>query len=477
MGNGAGNIAKTDDRQSGPIRTVLADRADIQARTRTQEEDEQGEHMAIQRADQNGKLPTRPTHHRVSVLSVCSVAIFLSVSSVLSVALSAQDWSQWRGPARTGASAVFKAPATWPDRPKQAWKVTAGAGHASPIVGEGRVYLFARVGEREGTTAFDLATGKQLWQQLYDAPYQVNSAASAHGKGPKSTPVYDRGRVYTFGISGILSALQAADGRVVWKKDFAKEFPATSPEYGTSMSPVVAGDLLIVHVGGTGNGALLGIDTATGQTKWSWKGDGPGYASPVIAELGGTRQIITQSQRHLVALSAADGRVLWQVPFTTEFEQNIVTPVVVDDLVIAAGIGNPTRAFRVSQAGGQWKTANVWENADLPMYMSSPVESGGYLYGLTSRNRGQFFCVDARTGKTMWTTKGREAENAALVTAPGLVMAVTTEGELAVLRANPKQFDPVKRYTVAESPVWAHPAVTANGLVIKDADALIYWVF
>ena len=450
--------------------------------------------MATHLTNRSATLALDPWSNRLfSVLSVLSVACFLFVCSAV---VAAQDWPQWRGPARSGATAAFKAPATWPDRPKQVWKVQAGVGHASPIVADGRVYLFARIGEREGLTAFDVATGKQLWQQVYDAPYQINSAATAHGKGPKSTPVYDSGRVYTFGISGILSAVQAADGRVVWKKDFSKEFPATSPEYGVSMSPVVAGGVLIVHAGGAGNGALFGIDTATGQPKWSWKGDGPGYASPVLAEIGGTRQIITQSQRSLVSLSAADGRLLWQVPFKTEYDQNIVTPVVVGDLVIYAGVGDPTTAIKVTQvvrkpasapgaaAGsrrspgeGGWQTAKVWENAEIPMYMSSPVESGGYLYGLTNRNRGQFFCVDARTGKMMWATRGREAENAALVTAGGVVMATTTEGELVVLRANPKQFDLVKRYTLADSPVWAHPAVLANGVVIKDAESLARWAF
>jgi outer membrane protein assembly factor BamB len=425
-----------------------------------------------------------------SPLFVLSVACLVSVSSVV-----AQDWAQWRGPQRTGATAAFKAPATWPDRPKQVWKVKAGAGHASPIVAEGRVYLFARVGEREGATAFDLATGKQLWQQLYEAPYAMNSAATSHGKGPKSTPVYDRGRVYTFGISGILSAFQAADGRIAWKRDFTKDFPTTAPDFGVSMSPILAGNLLIVHVGGSGNGAILGVDTATGQTKWSWKGDGPGYASPVLAELGGTRQIITQSQRHVVSLAAADGRLLWQIPFTTEYEQNIITPVVVGDLVIYAGIGKPTTAIRVTPAGaasapeaaarsrrslgegGGFQTAKVWENADIPMYMSSPVEIHGYLYGLTTRNRGQFFCVDARTGKTTWTTKGREAENAAFIAAGDLLLAVTTEGEVVVMRANPKQFDLVKRYTVADSPIWAHPAMVPNGLIVKDAETLAFWAF
>jgi outer membrane protein assembly factor BamB len=109
--------------------------------------------------------------------------------------------------------------------------------------------------------------------------------------------------------------------------------------------------------------------------------------------------------------------------------------------------------------------------------MSTPVESGGYLFGLTHHRRGQFFCLDLRTGKTMWTTKGREGENAALVTAGGLVMAMTTEGELVVLRSNAKAFEAVKRYTLAESAVWATPALVGGGIVVKDADTLAYWVF
>jgi outer membrane protein assembly factor BamB len=189
------------------------------------------------------------------------------------------------------------------------------------------------------------------------------------------------------------------------------------------------------------------------------------------------RQVITQSQRHVIGLSLADGRLLWEIPFTTAYEQNIVTPVVVNDLLVYGGLSKPTTAVRIEQQGGKWVTSQVWENADVPMYMSSPVESDGYLFGLSNRNRGQFFCVDARTGKTMWTTKGREAENASLVTAGQLVMAVTTEGELIVARNSAKEFDVVKRYTVAESPVWAHPAPIGTGVVIKDEKTLTYWGF
>jgi outer membrane protein assembly factor BamB len=218
---------------------------------------------------------------------LASLAVFAMSSSALAL----QDWPQWRGPARTGAVDAFKPPAQWPDRPTQIWKVQAGAGHSSPIVVGGRVYLFSRTGEQESFSARDLANAKEIWRQSYDAPYQMNSAATAHGKGPKSTPVHDRGRLFTFGISGILSAWQAQDGRLLWRRDFNKDFPSTVPDFGVAMSPVIAANLVIVHAGGAGNGAVMALDPATGTTRWAWKGDGPAYASPVVATFAGTPQM------------------------------------------------------------------------------------------------------------------------------------------------------------------------------------------
>jgi outer membrane protein assembly factor BamB len=401
----------------------------------------------------------------------------LTVAVLLAATVSAQDWNQWRGPARTGATAAFRAPATWPERPKRIWKVPAGVGHSSPIVAAGRVFLFSRIAEQEVITAYDVATGKQIWRQGYDAPYKMNPAAAGHGEGPKSTPVFDQGRLFTFGISGILSAWDAKDGAVLWRKDFRKDFPSTSPEYGVAMSPVVASGRLIVHVGGAGKGAILALDPARGGVLWSWKGDGPAYSSPIVADIGRTEHAITQSQSHVVGLSLADGRLLWRIPFTTSYDQNSVTPIVLDDLVIVSGLAKPLAALRVVLEDGKWVLAKVWQNDALPLYMSSPIVFDNHLYGLSQRNRGQFFCVDGRTGKTLWTTRGREGENAAMILAGNLLLATTTEGELIVARATPAAFEVIKRYTIAESPVWAHPAVVFNGVLIKDAESLAYWTF
>jgi outer membrane protein assembly factor BamB len=179
----------------------------------------------------------------------------------------------------------------------------------------------------------------------------------------------------------------------------------------------------------------------------------------------------------VIGLSAADGSLLWSIPFTTTFDQNIVTPMVIGDLVVYSGVEQPLTAVRITQAGGKWNAVPVWRNPDLPMFMSSPVPWNGQLCGLTHRNKGQFFCVDAKTGATVWTTRGREGENAALVAAGNVLLAATTEGELVVAQRNGAKIDIVKRYTVAESPIWAHPVPAGRGVLIKDMETLALWEF
>ena len=387
-------------------------------------------------------------------------------------AFAAGDWPQWRGPARDGAAADL-ARTTWPATLRPAWKVSVGVGHSAPVVVGGRVYLFSREGEEETLQAFELASGKRVWRQAYAAPYTMNSAAFSHGPGPKATPTVAGGRVFTFGISGILSAFDAASGRVAWRKEFGKEFPSTSPTYGAAQSPVVDGSRVIVHVGGDGNGALTAFDMATGAVAWSWKGDGPGYASPVVADIAGTRQVVTFTEKMLVGIAAASGRLLWSVPYTTDYSQNAVTPVVNGNVMIISGLDHPVQALRViASKGGGWTTEKVWENPDVALYMSSPVLAGGRLYGLSHRKKGQLFCIDVATGKTIWLSEGRIGENASLVVAGNAVLALTTEGELIAFEAGGPAFKVLRRYTVADSPTWAHLAVAGDGILVKDERSL-----
>ena len=401
--------------------------------------------------------------------------LFAVTLFVALVTAHAQEWPQWRGPNRDGVVTGLAEPKAWPATLKTKWKVTIGEGHSSPVVSAGRVYTHSRQEGNEVVASLDLATGKILWQQKYPAAYHAIPPAQRHGDGPKSTPLIYQGKLYTLGISGTLSCFDLATGKPLWRKTFSDEFKVTWPMFGTAMSPLGDDGAVIAHVGGPDHGALTAFYAATGEVKWRWTGDGPAYASPIIVNLGGTRQIVTQSQQNIVGLSVATGQLLWQIPFTTEYVQNIVTPLVYRDLLIFSGINKGVFAVRVSQQGGKWTTQEVWRNDAVPMYMNSPVADGDLIYGFGHRNKGQFFCLDARTGKTLWTTDGRGGDNAAIVHSGSLLFLLTDDANLIVARKNPKAYEEIRRYRVAESPTWAHPVVLGRQILIKDLHTLALW--
>ena len=384
----------------------------------------------------------------------------------------AADWPQWRGPERDGHVSEELLPDRLPPELTAQWSVEVGIGHASPIVVGERVYVFTRRGESETLSARDLASGKEIWSTQYPAPYSMNSAASGHGKGPKATPTAARERIFTLGIGGILSAFRAADGKLLWQQDFSDRFTATSPSYGAAMSPLVAGERVIAHVGGDAGGALMAFDAASGQTVWSWDGDGPAYASPVAAEFSGIRQVVTQSRSRVVGVALDTGRLLWSLPLKTPWEQNSVTPVVGGDLLIYSGLDQGTRAVRPRLANGDWSIDELWSNREVGFYMSTPVLASDRLCGFAHQRKGQFVCLDSASGAVLWATEGREGENAAVLAAGARLLALTDDAVLRVFALDSGRYAPVARYEVAASATWAHPVILSDGLLIKDKTQL-----
>ena len=390
------------------------------------------------------------------------------------------DWPQWRGTNRDGA-ATFSSPATWPDKLNLKWKVDVGIGYAAPIIAGDRVFAFSREGEDEVMRALDATTGKVVWETKYNATYKPNPAAtSKHGTGPKSTPTYADGRVFSLGMTGVVTAFDAVTGKQLWQT--AK--PAVETLYHTGQSPIVDRGLVIVHVGGHNNGALTAFDERTGAVKWAWTGDGPAYGSPIIVDLGGTRQVITITQDNLVGVSASTGELLWKRPFSVRATRNAVTPIIhnppagsgaASQIVIVSGLGMPVTGFKVINKSGQWSSEDVWVNNDISMDMSTGVVIGETLYGFSAKNSGQFFAVDANTGQTLWLSEPRQTENAAIVRAGDLWFALNTEAQLMVLRANPKQMEVLKRYEVAQSATWAQPVLAGQRVLIKDLSAISLW--
>lgn len=403
---------------------------------------------------------------RISVL----VATLLTPNAA---SASAGDWPQWRGPARDGNVKGIQLPAAWPKTLKEQWKVTVGVGHSSPLVADGKIFHHTRLGDEEVLLSLDAATGKELWRsQGLAVAYQMNSAATGHGKGPKSTPVLSNGKVYTLGITGVLSCHDARDGKLLWRKEFSKQYPQTSPLYGTAMSPIIDNGMLIAHVGGHDKGSLTAFDAATGKVMWSYDADGPAYSSPVITTLAGARQLVTFTQKELIGLNAATGKLLWKMAAKTQYDTNCVTPLVYKDLLIISLEGQGMSAIRIAKQGANYSPQEAWRNADNELYMNSPILEGNLIYGLSIKKRGQFFCLDAETGKTIWQGPGRMGENASMLNAGKVLLFLTNDANLYVIKPGAQKFEPVAQYTVATSPTWAHPVFLGNRILVKDETTL-----
>ena len=328
------------------------------------------------------------------------------------------------------------------------------------------VYAFVRRGGREVMLSLDASTGEELWSAGYSAPYSPGQPAAAHGAGPKATPSYRDGKLFTLGVSGIVAAFDASDGRLLWKT----EPPAEPPYFGAASSPIAGAGVVIAHPGNYG--PLTAFDAATGEIEWT-AGDGGFFASPVLARIDGVRQVISVTREGVIGVALPAGRLLWRHP--SKGGQGGPTPVMHGDAVIVSGNNLGTAAFRPVLRNGTWITETLWETDEVSMYLSTPVVIANSLFGLSQRSAGQYFALDATTGQVLWLGPSRAAENTAVAKAGDLIFLLNEDAELIVARGNRKQLEPLRRYTVAQTPTWAQPAISGRRLFVKDVGSLGLW--
>jgi outer membrane protein assembly factor BamB len=398
----------------------------------------------------------------------------LSFASALPVLIGGQnapgDYPQWRGQHRDGSASAFAPPSSWPTALTRRWTREIGDGYSTPLVVNDIVYAFTRQQEDEVLTALHAKTGAVIWQRSYRAPYAPIAPAAAHGPGPKATPVFYQRRIYSLGISGILSAFDAASGNLVWQSPA----PLESPVYGAATSPAADEGLVLVHPGNYG--PLTAFDAVSGAIRWSGA-EGGVFASPLITELDGTRQVVTVTQRHVVGMSVRDGQVLWRYPWPMRATPSAITPVLYADTILVSGQGMGITAIKPRKDGDTWRVDLIWETKDASLFLSNPVLIDDTLYGLSERASGQFFALDARTGRVLWLGPPRQAANTAIVKADHLLFLLSDNAELLVARASRNGFEPLTRYTVAPSATWAQPAISGGRIFVKDTSSITLWTF
>jgi len=402
-----------------------------------------------------------------SIITTVGIVMLASVGSVW-----AQDWAQWRGPNRDGKLNGFVAPRSWPKELTQKWKVTVGVGDSSPALVGDKLYAFGRQEADEVISCIDAVSGKALWQEIYPAQFVVTGVSARH-PGTRSSPVVAEGKLCVLGVGGILSCVDAATGKVLWRKQSAADYLDTEYQFESSMSPIVIDGLCIAYVGGKGQGTLIAFDLASGQAKWKYTGEAPAPSSPVIMTVDGVRQIVTIDEKQVIGVSLADQTLLWQVPFKAR-PVNATTPVIDGPMVYVTGQGMGTLAIKVVKKEGRFAAETVWTNSDTQAgsTFTTPVLRDGLLFGYAAA---KLQCLSAQTGKVLWTDTTARGRSAAVVDAGSCLIALAVNGELSVYLPSDKQYMELAHYEVGDPEIWAHPVVAGKSIFIRDKESVTLW--
>jgi outer membrane protein assembly factor BamB len=400
--------------------------------------------------------------------------LFIIALVLIANPASAQEWSQWRGPARDGQVSAANSPSSWPASLKRSWRVEVGEGYSSPVVSANRAFIHSRRDPDEIVFAINVASGQILWQQKYLANFKKNQYAVNMAKGPNATPLVLGKRLFTLGGSGILTAWDTATGRRLWTNDYSGTVDSSKLFCGTAASPLEVGGNVVVQVGSDVHGGqLIALNPATGAELWNWKGPGPGYSSPVLIQLAGKTQIATLTESSIVGIDARTGQQLWSTPFPDEWHENIVTPLWTGSRLVVSGTRQGTHAYELKQVAGKWEAVESWKNPDIGMYMSSPVFGDGLIYGHSARRKGQFVALNAETGKVRWITEGREGDHASVLMTPASIVFLTNGADLIVVPRNSEKFTVERRYDVADAETWAIPVLIGKDILVRDATGLM----
>jgi outer membrane protein assembly factor BamB len=373
------------------------------------------------------------------------------------------DWPGLRGRDRDGIVRGVRIETDWSKSPPVVlWRRPIGPGVSSFAVRGDLLYTQEQRGEEELVACHSVTTGEPVWRHR-----DATRFWDAHvGAGPRATPTLSGGRVYTLGATGILNALDAADGRVVWSRNAASDTDAKLPTFGFVSSPLVVDDVVIVHAG-----ALVAYDLATGERRWVGPRGGS-YGSPHLLTIGGVPQVLLMSHAGATSLAPADGRLLWEHPWpgigilqpALTAEGDLLISMIADT---AAPIG--TRRISVARGPGGWTVEERWTSTGLKPSFSAFVVHEGHAYGFDGR---LLACIDVADGERKW--KGGRYGSGQLLLLPDqdLLLVVSEDGELALVGAAPDRFTELARFPAIEGKTWNQPALVGDVLLVRNGQEM-----
>jgi outer membrane protein assembly factor BamB len=387
------------------------------------------------------------------------------------------DWPQWRGPEGNGhVPAEMRMPERVPEEPEVLWRMPVGEGLASPVVAGGKLFYFDAQNGVETLHAIDPKTRRKFWSARIGETFSDNQGPS----GPRNTPLVDEERVYAVSGRGELRCLNVEDGSVIWRVNYVEDFGAIftgetgstpgAARHGNTGSPLIVGEHLYAAVGGQEGAGVVCFNKKTGEVIWKSTNDQAGYPPPVFARIAEVDQIICFTVEGLIGLRKEDGALLWRVPMQTGFGRHVMTPMVVDDVVVAGSHQVGLVGVRISREGNGLKAEQAWLNKQAAVNFSSPVAVDKFIYSLGPQRN--FICVDAESGKILWSqpgyfTSSADKAHAAMLVMGEKILASTDGGMLVMFRANPKEFEEFGQAQVAALN-WCNPAYVDGVLFIRD---------
>jgi outer membrane protein assembly factor BamB len=399
----------------------------------------------------------------------------LLVLLLLGVAARAADWPQWLGPNRDGSST--ETVAAWKTAPKVLWRQPVGEGHSSPVVAGGRVFLHTRVKDKddEEVAAFDAKTGTPVWK----TPYPRGAFKSLFGNGPRGTPAVAGDRVYTFGITGMLTCFEAGSGKQLWQVDTLKKFDAKKLFFGSSSSPLVDGNRVFVDVGAKG-ASVVAFDKDKGDVLWQSQDDKASYASPILFGEGSRRQLVFLTGENVLSLNPENGMLRWKFPFVDELSESSTTPVRVGDLLLASSISAGSVGLRLQTKDEKPAVEQAWKNDQLTCYFSTPVPVGKeHIFLVTGTKppalkvHADLRCIEAATGKELWQKANVGKYHASLLrTGDDKLLMLDDSGNLMLLEPSFQEYKELAKAKVCGE-TWAHPALADGRLYVRDGENLV----
>ncbi|MFC2125009.1 PQQ-binding-like beta-propeller repeat protein [Bacteroidota bacterium] len=370
------------------------------------------------------------------------------------------EWPGFRGPGRDGILRGVQIETNWTaSPPTELWRRPIGPGFSSFAVSGDLLYTQEQRGEDEVVACYNLTTGEPVWRH-HDAVRFVGADANP---GPRATPTLSNGRIYTFGATGILNALNASDGTLVWSRNAASDADVKVPVWGFASSPLVVEDIVIVHV----VSKLLTYDLATGDQRWVGQ-VGTGYSSPQLMTINGIPQILFLSGVGITSFAPADGTILWEHPWPTD--DRILQPALIPDSdLLISTVLKSVRRIAVSKGSDGWTVEERWTSTRLKSNFFDIVVHEGHAYGFDGPS---LACIDLKDGTRKWKSR-RYGGQLVLLADQDVLVVLTEKGELALIDAVPDKFTELAKFQAIEGKTWNHPVLVGNILVIRNSQEMV----